>query len=132
MAFLPQDALIRATLFQLFIHAQTSAKRLNTTEVTRRFSFQISPKRVELALEELDDDGLVECWINDGSYTITRKGYRTVEAELGKPTSFHSEYREFGDDWLSAQTIPIEGIPAADRIVTRADNQRVQEISLIY
>lgn len=131
MNFIAQDALNEAVLFQLFVHAQKTDKRLNKEEVAKLFSIQISPKRAELAIESLGVKGHVSTWIQSGSSTITSEGYREVENQLKKPGSFIRLYAEHGDDWLNSQTIHDGDVPASDRIVSRSDNQaQIEEIAL--
>jgi hypothetical protein len=129
MKFIAQSALDNAVLFKLFVHAQTSDERLDKEGIANLFEIPISPRRVELALDNLERRDYVSRWAANGSCSIQVPGYRVVEEQLGAVDSFMSQYANAGDDWLSRQTVGVLGIPAADRIVSRKDNQEVvQEI----
>lgn len=123
MKFIPQDAIDNAVLFKLFLYAQTSDKRLDKEQIAKLFSFTISTKRVDLALDNLAESGKISRWINSGSCSIERDGYKFVEENLRDSSGFLTNYARNGDEWLQDQSLPIGGVPASDRVVLRSDNQ---------
>jgi len=123
--FISQDALNDAVLFKLFIHAQKTDKRLNKEEIAKIFKIEVSPKRTELALENLVSRQFVSTYLSNGNSAITGEGYRAVEEQLKKSNSFISMYADNGDEWLSNQTLSRSDVPASDRLVSRSDNEPV-------
>ena len=125
MKFITQESLDSAVLFKLFVHAQSSDKRLNKEDISKLFDIPVSPKRVDLALDNLERREQVSRWLQNGSCSIEVTGYRAVEEGLAQPNSFMRRYAEAGDEWLETQTINLSGIPASDRVVLRSDNQKL-------
>lgn len=123
MKFITQDAMDNAVLFKLFVHAQSSDKRLKKDEISKLFQIPISAKRVDLALDNLSRREFISKFAIDSSCSIDNSGYRHVEEQLAQPNSFIRRYAEAGDEWLGTQTLGLAGVPASDRIVLRSDNQ---------
>jgi hypothetical protein len=129
-SYIRQDAMNLAVLFQLFELAQLTDNRVSPEEIAKRFKVPIGAKRIQLALEHLDDDELVSYFIQTSRASINRKGYKYVEDELQKEDSFIALYALQGDEWLGSQTLAQAGVPASDRIVSRSDNQQqIEEIA---
>lgn len=119
--YITQAALDDAVLFKLFEVAQVDDRALDKTQISKLFDLKISPKRVELSLENLVRQSMVTGY--DEAYSISRQGYRLVETRLGEDESSIRSYYQFGDEWLASQTISPGGAPASDRIVSRSHNQ---------
>lgn len=127
--FIPQSSLETAVLFKLFVYSQNHDKRLKKEEISKLFDFDLSSKRVELALDRLVESGFVDKSLTSNTYAITARGYLDVERNLSNGQSGLFQYYQLGDDWLQNQTLPIDGVPASNRIVNRGHNSH--EISVI-
>ena len=119
--YITQTALDDVVLFKLFEVAQIDDRSLDKTQISELFDLKISPKRVELSLENLLRQSMIVGY--DEAYSISRQGYRLVEEKLGQDDSRIRNYFQYGDEWLAAQTIASGGAPASDRIVSRSHNQ---------
>lgn len=121
MKFLSQDTLNDAVLFKLFMISQEHSQRVGAPTIAESFDFSVGVRRVELAFSSLAGRELVEG--HETYARIDQKGYALVESELQDSDSFYSQYALTGDDWLSGQKFTVGGIPAADRVVSKYDNQ---------
>jgi hypothetical protein len=124
--FITQEALDNAVIFRLFVFSQSSGERLAAREICNLFSINVSERRIELALSNLDSQGYISRRSDaKRSCVINSDGYRFVEEQILEESSIISRYAKLGDQWLSEQTLPVASIPASDRIVTRHDNQGI-------
>lgn len=125
MNFIPQDNMEDAVLFKLFVHAQQSGENLNIDDIVGLFSIKIGGKRIELALQNLEDRSYARrAGIQGRPASITPVGYKYIESSLIDPGSFIFNYANQGDQWLEMQRLAIGGVPASDRVVLATDNQK--------
>lgn len=98
-----QGTLDRAVLNKLFELARRTDNQLDAHQIAGLFDFEVSAKRVEMSLGQLENDGSISgvySTLAEATYSIDRKGYLAVEQGRQLDDSFDRLYAEFGDSWL--------------------------------
>jgi len=109
----------------LYCHAEQNGGAITPEDVFRLFDVQVSLRRVELALGELQARGDVDReyhphYSDEGLWQISRNGMAKVDRALRVPTSFLARLHESGDQWLESDEArdavlkKLSEAPAAD------------------
>ncbi len=132
MDYLSQPKLKAMVIACLFASAQTDRPGRQASELAKYFKNPVGERRVLLAIETLESEGIVEdigqsSWI----YALTDRGYETAEKSYlsEKVSRFRTVVDKLVDYFLKGEdaTASVSGnegaeIPAADRIVQIGHN----------
>ncbi len=130
-----------AVLCKLYEHAERGGEALTPDDLCRLFGTYIAPRRVEIALDELEKRGEVDReyhphYSDEGLWQISRLGIATIERALAIPNTFIARLHKNGDQWLEsdeaenaklsknnryAEPVPRMDPPVAADIVTVTD-----------
>jgi hypothetical protein len=110
-----------AVLWKLYQHSENGGESITPNDVQRLFTINMSPRRIELALNQLESEGSVDkeyhpYHFEEGLWAVSRKGLVTVERAIRVPTSFIGRLAANGDTWLEseeAQNAVLKKLPAA-------------------
>ncbi|MGE0651098.1 MAG: hypothetical protein AB7P12_05035 [Alphaproteobacteria bacterium] len=110
-----------------------SSGRIDASDEDFRRPLNISPSYLGTILSNLHSEDFVSMrQINNTSYfNITRKGDEYIENFFDDDNSIVMKFMKGGDEWLASFTKssnlempnPDDKVPAADRVITRRDNQ---------
>jgi hypothetical protein len=110
-----------AVLYKLHQHAEAGGEPIPPVDVAGLFGIQISNRRIELALEELEQRGEVQrgydrMYLDEGVWTISRVGLTRIDRALRVPVSFVARLNSETDAWLEsdeAKSAVLKSLPKA-------------------
>lgn len=123
---LPIDIVIHLTRLKLYeAVAIDGVGRPDTVYIASKIGGGVKPAFVKMAFDQLEELEEVSATPVDKRWVaeLLPAGARLVEADLRKPDSVVSQYRDRGLDAFTERMVKAVAVPASDRIVTLSDNQ---------